>query len=59
MEKRIQRNGNKLVKEVLNTNQQNGWKQKTKILKQEIEITDENTTRKKIEKSINLLKSQC
>jgi len=59
METRIQRNGNKLVKEVINSNQKNGWKQKTKMLKEEIGITDEdttgtkNSTKKKIGRKIN------
>ncbi len=32
----IQRNGNTLTKRVINTNKKNGWKQKTKEIKDDI-----------------------
>ena len=44
MELRIQMKGSDLIKRVVNSNQKNGWKQKTKEIKDEMGITEEDTT---------------
>ncbi len=44
MATRIQRNGNGLSKGMTSTNQKNGWKQKSILIKEETGIKDEDTT---------------
>ncbi len=42
METRIQRTWNKQLKEVIENNQNDGWKQTTQLIKEEIGITNED-----------------
>ncbi len=42
METRIKRTGNKQLKEVVENNQKDGWKQTTELIKEEIGITNED-----------------
>ncbi len=42
METRIKQTGNKQLKEIVENNQKDGWKQTTQLIKEEIGITNED-----------------